>query len=119
MYVVIPSRSSISRHSPNSIPLSNVIVLHAFMNLHFQPLKTYILKLTFTEAKRQMQEYGIIKQNVDGVLFSNHRQERDKTLRVSLNNGTLLLTKIMCHCQFVVDEHTLFLYNIMCECQVR
>ena len=34
----------------------------------------------YNDAKRQMQEYGIIKQNVDGVLFQNHRQERDKTL---------------------------------------
>ena len=34
----------------------------------------------YNDAKRQMQEYGTIKQNVDGVLFQNHRQERDKTL---------------------------------------
>ena len=34
----------------------------------------------YNDAKRQMQEYGIIKQNVDGALFQNHRQERDKTL---------------------------------------
>ena len=34
----------------------------------------------YNDAKRQMQEYGTIKQNVDGVLFPNHRQERDKTL---------------------------------------
>ena len=33
----------------------------------------------YAEVKHQMQEYGIIKQNVDGVLFPNHRQERDKT----------------------------------------
>ena len=38
------------------------------------------LQRQYAEAKRQMQEYGIIKQNVDGVLFPNHRQERDKTL---------------------------------------
>ena len=38
------------------------------------------LQRQYAEAKRQMQEYGIIKQNVDGVLFQNHRQERDKTL---------------------------------------
>ena len=38
------------------------------------------LQRQYTEAKRQMQEYDIIKQNVDGVLFQNHRQERDKTL---------------------------------------
>ena len=34
----------------------------------------------YNDAKRQMQECGIIKQNVDGVLFPNYRQERDKTL---------------------------------------
>ena len=38
------------------------------------------LQRQYAEAKRQMQEYDIIKQNVDGVLFQNHRQERDKTL---------------------------------------
>ncbi len=38
------------------------------------------LQRQYAEAKRQMQEYGIIKQNVDGVLFQNHRQERDKTM---------------------------------------
>ena len=38
------------------------------------------LQQQYAEVKRQMQEYGIIKQNVDGVLFPNHRQERDKTL---------------------------------------
>ena len=38
------------------------------------------LQQQYAEVKRQMQEYGIIKQNVDGVLFQNHRQERDKTL---------------------------------------
>ena len=38
------------------------------------------LQRQYNDAKRQMQEYGIIKQNVDGVLFQNHRQERDKTL---------------------------------------
>ena len=38
------------------------------------------LQRQYAEAKRQMQEYGIIKQNVDGVLFPNHRQERNKTL---------------------------------------
>ena len=38
------------------------------------------LQRRYSEAKRQMQEYGTIKQNVDGVLFQNHRQERDKTL---------------------------------------
>ena len=38
------------------------------------------LQRQYAEAKRQMREYGIIKQNVDGVLFPNHRQERDKTL---------------------------------------
>ena len=37
------------------------------------------LQRQYAEAKRQMQEYDIIKQNVDGVLFLNHRQERDKT----------------------------------------
>ena len=38
------------------------------------------LQRQYNDAKRQMQEYDIIKQNVDGVLFQNHRQERDKTL---------------------------------------
>ena len=38
------------------------------------------LQRQYAEAKRQMQEYDIIKQNVDGVLFQNHRQEKDKTL---------------------------------------
>ena len=38
------------------------------------------LQRQYAEAKRQMQECGIIKQNVDGVLFPNHRQERNKTL---------------------------------------
>ena len=38
------------------------------------------LQRRYSEAKRQMQEYGTIKQNVDGVRFQNHRQERDKTL---------------------------------------
>jgi RNAse (barnase) inhibitor barstar len=37
------------------------------------------LQRQYAEAKRQMQEYDIIKQNVDGVLFPNHRQERNKT----------------------------------------
>ena len=31
------------------------------------------LQQQYAEVKRQMQEYGIIKQNVDGVLFQNHR----------------------------------------------
>ena len=38
------------------------------------------LQRQYNDAKRQMQEYDIIKQNVDGVLFPNHRQERNKTL---------------------------------------
>jgi len=38
------------------------------------------LQWQYNDAKRQMQEYDIIKQNVDGVLFPNHRQERNKTL---------------------------------------
>ena len=38
------------------------------------------LQRRYNDAKRQMQEYDIIKQNVDGVLFPNHRQERNKTL---------------------------------------